>query len=110
MPERIMFVQLKSGHDVDAGPAWIGWVRFTRTWRTAYFHGRTLRRVTGTAGANSDSNFFDTETGEEFWISGPKRDQTDTRYRHHAPVVEDEADAAYRAFIVGAALPGRENG
>jgi hypothetical protein len=110
MAKRIMYVQLKSGYNTDAGPSWIGWVRFTRTWRTAYFHGRTLRRVTGTAYANFDANFYDAETGEEFWISGPKRDRTDGRYRHQLPLVEEDARAAYDAFLSGAALPGRENG
>jgi hypothetical protein len=40
MADRVMFVQLKTGHDTDKGPAWISWVRFTRTWQTAYWHGR----------------------------------------------------------------------
>lgn len=110
MNDRVMYVQLKTGYDTDAGPAWIGWVRFTRSWRTAYFQGRTLHRVTGTARANSDSNFYDVQTHEEFWISGPKRDQTDARYRHGKSVVEDDARAAYDAFLGGKPLPGRENG
>ena len=105
-----MYVQLKTGYDVDAGPSWIGWVRFTKSWRTAYFQGRTLRRVTGTAYANQDANFYDTETDEGFWISGPKRDRTDGRYGHRRPVVEEDARADYEAFLSGASLPGRENG
>ena len=28
MPGRVMFVQLKTGHDIDQGPAWISVVRF----------------------------------------------------------------------------------
>jgi hypothetical protein len=110
MNDRIMYVQLKTGYDTDAGPSWIGWVRFTKTWRTAYFRGRTLRRVTGTAFANNDANFYDTETGEKFWVSGPKRDQTDGRYGHQKPVVEEEASAAYQAFLAGSPLPGRGEG
>jgi len=110
MNDRIMYIQLKTGYDTDAGPSWIGWVRFTKTWRTAYFRGRTLVRVTGTAHANFDANFYDAESGEKFWISGPKRDQTDGRYGHQKPVVEDEARAAYDAFLAGSALPGRETG
>ena len=105
-----MYVQLKTGYNTDAGPSWIGWVRFTKTWRTAYFHSRTLRRVTGTAYANFDANFYDTETYEEFWISGPKRDRTDGRYGRQQPIVEEDARAAYEAFLSGAPLPGRENG
>lgn len=105
-----MYLQLKTGHDLDRGPAWIARVRFTRTWRTAYVHGRTLHRVTGTIRANFDSNFYDVCTGEGFWISGPKRDRTDGRYSKEQPLVDDDAKAAYEAFLAGGPLPGREQG
>lgn len=105
-----MFVQLKTGYNTDAGPSWISRVAFTKSWRTAHFHGRTLRRVTGTAYANFDANFYDVETNEGCWISGPKRNRTDSRYSHRMPVVEDDVKAQYDAFLAGALLPGRENG
>lgn len=79
---------------------------FTKTWRTAYFHGRTLRRVTCTAYAN----FYDIESDERSWISGPKRDQADARYRRQEPTVDEDARAHYQAFLAGAALPGRAYG
>ena len=72
--------------------------------------GRTLVRVTGTAHAKFDSNFYDAESGEKYSISGLKRDRTDGRYGHQKPVVEEEARAAYDAFLAGSALPGRETG
>ncbi|MFD7137386.1 hypothetical protein [Streptomyces sp. NPDC059894] len=108
MPRRLMFVHLKTGYDIDRGPSWIGWVDFSRTWRTAYFRGRTLRRGTGLG--LFDANFHDVETGEDFWISGPKRDRSDTRYGPEGPTVEEDATDAYRAFLRGAPLPGREDG
>ncbi|WP_327358920.1 hypothetical protein [Streptomyces sp. NBC_01304] len=106
MPRRIMFVQLKTDYDTDRGPSWIGWVDFSKTWSTAYFHGQTLRRAEGM----SDANFYDVATGEEFWVSGPKRDRTDTRYGPSGPEIEPDAADAYHAFLDGAPLPGRENG
>ncbi|MFI0998677.1 hypothetical protein ACIP10_08265 [Streptomyces galbus] len=108
MSSRIMFLQLKTGYDTDRGPSWIGWVTFSKTWKTAYFQGRTLRRATGLG--LFDANFYDVETDEEFWVSGPKRDRSDTRYGAGEPVVEDDAADAYRAFLRGASLPGREGG
>ncbi len=105
MPERIMYVQLKTGHALDAGPAWISRVRFTKTWKTAYFHGRTLARE-----QSWDANFRDLDTDEWFWLSGPKRDRSDTRYGHGAPTIDDDARADYEAFLDGAPLPGREHG
>lgn len=100
-----MFVQLKTGFDTDRGPSWIGWVDFNRSWGTARFQGRELRRS-----QSFDSNFFDVETGEDFWLSGPKRDRTDTRYGPATTVVEDDVREAYEAFLDGAPLPGRELG
>jgi rhodanese-related sulfurtransferase len=81
MSDRIMYVQLKTGYNTDQGPAWIGWVKFSKSWQTAYFQGRTLRRAQGVS-----ANFYDVETAEEFWVSGPKRDRTDPLRRcpaHH---------------------------
>lgn len=110
MSERIMFVQLKTGYNTDAGPSWISRVEFTRTWRTAYFHGLTLRWDTGAAYANYDANFYDLESDERYWISGPKRDQGDARYRCHKPIKDDNVRTQHEAFLAGAQLPGREDG
>ena len=60
--------------------------------------------------ANQDSNFYDSVTGEEFWLSGPKRDRTDARYSHEQPVVDDDVREEYAAFLKGAPLPGRDSG
>jgi hypothetical protein len=101
-----MFVQLKTGHNTDRGPAWISVVRFSKSWQTAYWHGRTLRRTPGLF----DANFRDVETQEEFWLSGPHRDRADTRYSNVRPTVDDDARHAYEAFLDGAPLPGRQRG
>jgi hypothetical protein len=100
-----MFVQQKSGFNTDAGPCWIGWVDFNRSWKTARFHDRELRRS-----QSFDGNFVDVNTDEEFWLSGPKRDQTDARYKNTSPIVDEDAREPYRAFLSGAPLPGREQG
>lgn len=106
VPERIMFVQLKSGHDIDRGPAWISLVPLNRTWKTATWHGKTLRRWPGMF----DANFYDVETDEEYWISGPHRNKQDTRYSSVRPIIDDDACEAYEAFLGGDPLPGRERG
>jgi hypothetical protein len=80
-------------------------VRFTKSWSTAYWHGRTLRR-----GQGSDANFYDTETDEEYWISGPHRDRADTRYSNIQPTIDDDARPAYETFLSGKPLHGREHG
>lgn len=105
MAERIMYLQLKTGYDVDRGPAWIARVRFSKSWRTAHVHGRTLERV-----REFDANFQDIDTGELFWMSGPKRDRSDGRYSGQQPSVDEDAREDYEAFLAGASLPGREHG
>jgi hypothetical protein len=100
-----MFVQQKTGYNTDQGPAWIGWVDFNRSWKTARVHGRELRREQGI-----DSNFVDVESGDEFWLSGPKRDRTDARFGPRATDVDEDARDVYEAFLRGAPLPGRERG
>lgn len=106
MPDRVMFVHLKTGHNTDKGPAWISLVSFNRSWKTARWHGKTLHRSPGMF----DANFYDVETDEEYWVSGPRRDQGDTRYSSITPTVDDDAKAAYEAFLDGAPLPGRKRG
>ena len=101
-----MFIQLKTGHNTDQGPCWISWVRFSKTWQTAYWHGKTLRRWTGMF----DANFFDAETHEEYWLSGPHRDRRDTRYSSVSPAVDEDARRDYESFLSGEPLPGRERG
>lgn len=106
MPDRVMFVQLKTGHNTDKGPAWISVVSFNRTWKTARWHGRTLHRWTGLV----DANFYDEETAEEYWLSGPHRDHRDTRYSTIKPTVDDDARGFCEAFLNGGLLPWRKGG
>ncbi|WP_197698417.1 hypothetical protein [Micromonospora viridifaciens] len=103
---RVMFVQLKTGYDTDKGPAWISHVRFSRSWQTAYWQGKTLRRGRGMF----DANFYDVETEEEYWLSGPHRDRADTRYSGIRPEIDDDVRQVYEAFLRGDPLPGREHG
>ena len=106
MADRVMFVQLKTGHDTDKGPAWISRVRFSKSWQTAYWHGKTLRRGRGMF----DANFYDVDTGEEYWLSGPHRDRADIRYSGIRPLIDDDVRPAYEVFLHGDPLPGRQNG
>lgn len=69
MKSKLIYVELASGFNHD-GPAWIGRGFFSRTMRSVYFNGRLLSRprVPGIS-----SNYFDVETGEEYWVSGVKK-------------------------------------
>ena len=84
-----MYVELKSGAG-DCGPARIGRVSFSKTGRTVYYNGKQLQAATG---GGIRGNYFDVQTGDEYWVSGPKRDGTD---RHWAGggTVNIDADVA----------------
>jgi len=72
MKSKIMYIENKSyGHH---GPAWIGLVEFSKSGQTVYFNGKALKRLK-TPGING--NHFDIETGEEYWVSGVKKNGQD---------------------------------
>jgi hypothetical protein len=67
---RLLYIELKSGYS-DNGPAWISNVAFSKSGETIYFNGKALKRMHkgGIAG-----NFYDLESGDEYWVSGVKKD------------------------------------
>lgn len=73
MRTEIKYLELKSGFS-DNGPAWIGMVSFSKSGKTIYFDGKAFQSLNGT-GING--NYFDIESGEEYWISGVKKNMTD---------------------------------
>lgn len=76
MQPQIKYIELKSGYS-DNGPAWIGLVYFSKTGNTIYFNNKGFR---SSKGNGISGNYFDIETGEEYWISGVKKDMTDRHW------------------------------
>ena len=75
MQPRIMYIENKN--DLANGEARIGRVSFSKTGGTLYYRGRTFRSLNG---RGFKTNHVDVETGEEFWISGPRKDGEDRLY------------------------------
>lgn len=72
MKSKIMYLENKSsGH---SGLAWIGFVEFSNSGHTVYFNDKALKKLK-TGGISG--NHFDIETGEEYWISGIKKNGQD---------------------------------
>lgn len=82
---RIMYIECKAGG--LTGVARIGRVTFSKTGRTLYYRGRTFRSLKG---AGFKSNYYCVETGEDYWISGPKRRGGDALYGGNTPIEIDE--------------------
>jgi hypothetical protein len=86
---RIMYLECKGGGLVEmcgqvvvdtsgvnlTGPAWIGRVKFSRTGNTLFYDGKRFHRAEG-----FKSNYVCEETGELYWISGPKKRGGDALY------------------------------
>jgi hypothetical protein len=83
MKSRIMYIEDKGGGLI--GPARIGRVTFSKTGSTIYYQGRSFQRVRG-----FKHNYEHVETGDHFWISGPKHDGGDALYGGSTPIEIDE--------------------
>lgn len=84
-PSQIMYIERKAGE--LTGDARIGRVTFSKTWKTVYYQGKALKRLSQ---GGFKSNYYDTETGEDYWISGPKKDGNDRLYGKRVPIEIDE--------------------
>jgi hypothetical protein len=104
MRREIKYVELKTGFN-DDGPASISWITFSKTGRTLYYRGRSLQRIIrGGAG----SNHVDVETGEEYWISGVKKDRQDRHWSGKGVVeIDDDAREEYERITGGSSRPSK---
>jgi len=87
LKKRVMYVESK-GMPIEGAYARIGWVSFSQSGQTVYYHDKVLRKGRGTSG-----NFIDELTGEEYWISGIKKRGSNVHYAESVKVVVD-GDAA----------------
>jgi len=86
MKTEIKYIELKSGFEHD-GPAWIGMVNYSKSGRTVYFNGKALKSSNS---MGIMGNYYDLETGEEYWISGIKKDQTDRHWTGSGKIMIDK--------------------
>ena len=82
--KRIMYIERKAG-SLD-GPGRIGWVGLSRTTRSYVYAGKRFLKVK----SGYKHNCIEEETGEEYWISGCKKDGGDKLY---GGVVDIDDDA-----------------
>ena len=94
---RIMYIERKA--ETLNGPARIGRVTFSKTGRTVEYRGRKFQKFKG----GYKWNRFEVGTGDEYWISGPRRDGQDRLYPQSTRPVEidDDVRDEYWAVIRG---------
>ena len=92
---RIMYIEDKSLGLV--GNARIGRVYFSKTKSTLYYKGLRFRSLKG---RGFKANYFEINTGAEFWISGPRKDLNDRLYGgNDGVVIDDDVREEYLKLI-----------
>jgi hypothetical protein len=94
-----MNVECKAGG--ISGPARIGRVTFSKTGKTIYYQGKRFRSLKGDG---FKANYYEVESGEEYWISGCKKGGGD---RLHSGSIEIDDDAREEYWRVIRGLPDR---
>ena len=103
MKSRIMYIESKAGGLV--GPARIGRVTFSKTGATLYYAGKSFQSLKG---SGFKSNYFEVESGEPYWISGPRKDGQDSLYATNvAPEVDEDVRDEYGSQIRGLQVPAK---
>lgn len=85
MQSRIMYIEQKAGGLI--GPARIGRVRFSRTGKMLYYKNQRFQSLKG---RGFKANYFDVDNGDEYWISGCRKDGCDRLYGERLPIEIDE--------------------
>ena len=91
-----MYIEVKSGYNHN-GPAWIGRVRFSKTGTTIYYRDLTLRRIKG---GGASANYYDVESGDEYWVSGVKKNGEDRHWAGSGPVeIDPDVRSEYEHLV-----------
>jgi hypothetical protein len=98
-----MYIERKAGN--LTGEARIGRVRFSKTAKTIYYDGKQFQRLKG---HGFKANYFDVESGEEYWISGCKEDGSDRLYGERIPIAIDN-DVREEYWTVIRKQPGNKD-
>ena len=100
MIKDLMYIELKTGYS-DDGPAWIGYVKTSKTKKTIYFNDQAFQKYNGCY-----SNYVDIETGDEYWISGLRKKESNRHWAGHGKIMIDQrAVDEYLSLIEEKELP-----
>ncbi len=98
MTKRLVYVELKTGFDHD-GPAWIGHATTSKSGLTIYFDGLAFKRL---GGQGIRGNYYEANSGDEYWISGVKRDNWDRHWAGSGKIQIDRAAVSEYLSRIGA--------
>lgn len=105
MKSRVMHIEAKKGG--LTGPARIGRVAFSKSGATLYYAGRSFQSLKG---RGFKANYFDVESGEPYWISGPRRDGRDSLHATNvSTAIDEDVRDEYWSRIRRLPVPDRKN-
>lgn len=88
---------IESKPDGLQGPARIGRVYFSKSGKSLYYDGMMFQSLSG---AGFKANYFEVESGDHYWISGPRKDQNDRLTGGNKGVeVDEDVREEYEALI-----------
>jgi len=95
-----MYIENKSaqppGLSGVRGPARIGRVSFSKTGKSLCYGGKTFRSLKG---SGFKANYFDVDSNEHYWISGPKKNGADGLYGPRPTPIDDDVREEYWTVI-----------
>ena len=91
---RVMYIEYKGGHRKSlTGPARIGRVSFSKTGNTIYYGELAFQSLKG---SGFKANYYEVESGDQYWISGPRKDGADALYATNVRTeIDDDARVEY---------------
>lgn len=91
----LMYIELKTGY-FDNGPAWIGYVKTSKSKKTIYFNDHAFQKNIG-----NYSNYIDIENGDEYWISSLKKKESNRHWGGHGKIMIDHRAVSEYLSIIG---------
>jgi hypothetical protein len=101
---RIMYIERKA--EFLNGPARIGRVAFSKTGRTVEYRGQKFQK----SKSGYKWNHFDVETGDHYWISGPRKDGQDRLNPKSSQPVEIDEDVREEYWAKIRGIPASDKG
>jgi len=86
MNNEIIYVELATGYN-HTGAAWIGRAAYSKSGATVYFNGQAFRSAKGGGLA---ANYYEIISGDEYWISGIKKNNEDRHWAGGGKILIDE--------------------
>lgn len=95
MINHLMYIELKTGYS-DEEPAWIGYVKTSKSKKTIYFNDHAFQKNIG-----SYANYINIENGDEYWISGLKKEESNRHWDGHGKIMIDRRAVDEYLSLIG---------